>query len=67
MGESISGNVTSAESPADICNKVVPGGQKRNHLTPILLHDLCDWILCLIILLSEEVCGSWGFPFCMAN
>jgi hypothetical protein len=42
MGESIIGNVPSVDNPADICTKVVPGGQKRNHLIRLLLHDLCD-------------------------
>jgi hypothetical protein len=32
MGESIIGHVPSVENPADICTKVVPGGQKRKHL-----------------------------------
>jgi hypothetical protein len=53
MGESIIVHVPSVDNPADICTKVVPGGQKRNHLIRPLLHDLCDWIVCLIILLSE--------------
>jgi hypothetical protein len=42
MGESIIGHVPSVDNPADICTKVVPGGQKRNHLINLLLHDLCD-------------------------
>jgi hypothetical protein len=42
MGESIIGHVPSVDNPADICTKVVPGGQKRNHLILLLLHDLCD-------------------------
>jgi hypothetical protein len=42
MGESIIGHVHSVDNPADICTKVVPGGQKRNHLIRILLRDLCD-------------------------
>jgi hypothetical protein len=42
MGESIIGHVPSIDNPADICTKVVPGGQKRNHLIRLLLHDLCD-------------------------
>jgi hypothetical protein len=42
MGESIIGHVPSTDNPADICAKVVPGGQKRNHLICLLLHDLCD-------------------------
>jgi hypothetical protein len=32
MGESIIGRVTSVKNPADICNKAVPGGNKRDHL-----------------------------------
>jgi hypothetical protein len=42
MGESIIGHVPSIDNPADICTKVVPGGQKRNHMILLLLHDLCD-------------------------
>jgi hypothetical protein len=42
MGESIIINVPSVDNPDDICTKVVPGGQKRNHLIRLLLHDLCD-------------------------
>jgi hypothetical protein len=42
MGESIIGNVPSVDNPADICTRVVPGGQKQNHLIRILLHDFCD-------------------------
>jgi hypothetical protein len=42
MGESTIGYVPSVENPADICAKVVPGGQKRNYLIRLLLHDLCD-------------------------
>jgi hypothetical protein len=67
MGESIIGHVPSVDNPADICTKVVPCGQKRNHLIHLLLHDLCDLIVFLIILLSEEVYDSWRFPCCMGN
>jgi hypothetical protein len=42
MRESVIGHVPSVENPARICTKVVPGGQKRNHLIRLLLHDLCD-------------------------
>jgi hypothetical protein len=41
-GESIIGHVPSVENPSEICNEVVSGGQKRNHLIRLLLHDLCD-------------------------
>jgi hypothetical protein len=40
--EYITGYVPSVDNPADIFTKVVPGGQKRNHLIHLLLHDLCD-------------------------
>jgi hypothetical protein len=42
MGKAIIGHVPSVDNPADICTKVVPGGQNRNHLIRLLLHDLCD-------------------------
>jgi hypothetical protein len=42
MGESIIGHVPSVDNPADICTRVVTGGQKRNHLIRLLLNDLCD-------------------------
>jgi hypothetical protein len=42
MGASIIGHVPSVENPADICTKVVPGGQKQNHLIRLLLRDLCE-------------------------
>jgi hypothetical protein len=42
VGESIIYHVPYVDSPADICTTVVPGGQKRNHLIRVLLHDLCD-------------------------
>jgi hypothetical protein len=42
MGESIIGHVPSVDNTADICTKVEPGGQKRNHLIRLLLHGLCD-------------------------
>jgi hypothetical protein len=42
MGDSIIGHVPSVDNPADICTKVAAGGQRRNHLIHLLLHDLCD-------------------------
>jgi hypothetical protein len=42
MGESSIGHVPSLDNPVDIFTKVVPGGQHRNHLIRLLLHDLCD-------------------------
>jgi hypothetical protein len=42
MGESIIGHIPSVNKPADICTKAVPGGQKRDHLIVLLLHDIVD-------------------------
>jgi 3-keto-L-gulonate-6-phosphate decarboxylase len=42
MGESIIGNVSSVDNPADICTKSVSGGHKQNHLIRLLLHDFND-------------------------
>jgi hypothetical protein len=67
MGESIIGHLPSVDNHAEIWTEVVPGGKNRNHLIFFLLHDLCDLIVCLIILLSEAVCGSCRFPFYMGN
>jgi hypothetical protein len=42
MGESIIGHIPSVNNPTDICTKAVPGGQKRDHLIGLLLHDIVD-------------------------
>jgi hypothetical protein len=42
MGESIIGHKPSVKNPANICTKAVPGGQKRDHLIGLLLHDIVD-------------------------
>jgi hypothetical protein len=42
MGESIIGHVPSFDNPADICTKVLPGGQKWNHFIRLILHDFGD-------------------------
>jgi hypothetical protein len=67
MGESIIGHVPSVDNPADIFTKVVTGGQKRNHLIRLLLHDLCDLTFCLIITLSGSFAGLRGFPVAWAT
>jgi hypothetical protein len=46
MGESIIGHVHYVDNTADMCTKVMAGGQKQNHLICLLLHDLCD-LFCL--------------------
>ena len=40
--ESMTGHVPSVEYPADICAKVVPGGEKRKHLIGKVLHGLYE-------------------------
>ena len=42
MGESRVGHIRSEDNPADLATKFVPGGQKRDHLVGMLLHDICD-------------------------
>jgi hypothetical protein len=42
MGESIIGHIPSVNNPPEICTKAVPGGQKRDHLIGLLLHDIVD-------------------------
>jgi hypothetical protein len=42
MGESIIGHVLSIDNPTAICTKAMPGGQKRDHLIGLLLHDIVD-------------------------
>ena len=42
MGESLTGHVLTAENPADLATKLIPGGQKREHLVSKLLYDIFD-------------------------
>jgi hypothetical protein len=42
MGESIIGHIPSVKKSAEICTTAVPGGQKRDHLIGLLLHDIVD-------------------------
>jgi hypothetical protein len=61
MGESIIGHVPSVNNPAGICQVA------RSVIT--LSYCCCMTLLIehLIILLAEEVCGSWRFPGCMGS
>ena len=38
MGESKTGHVSSVNNPADLCTKVLPGGEKRNRAIDMVLH-----------------------------
>ena len=42
MGESLVTHIPTVENPADLCTKVMPGGQKRDHLIGKVLWDLVE-------------------------
>ncbi len=42
MGECLTGYVSTHDSPADTCSKLIPGGQKRNHLVGLIWYDFAD-------------------------
>ncbi|KAI2498678.1 hypothetical protein MHU86_15800 [Fragilaria crotonensis] len=39
MGECLTGHVSTHDNPADICTKIIPGGQKQDHLVGLILYD----------------------------
>jgi hypothetical protein len=39
MGESLVTHVRSEDNPADICTKIIPGGQKRDKLTGMIMYN----------------------------
>ena len=43
MGESLTAHVSTHHNPADICTKVLPGGQKRDFITSLVLYNLTDF------------------------
>ncbi len=42
MGECLTGHVSTQDNPADLCTKLIPGGQKRDHLVGLILYDIVD-------------------------
>ena len=42
MGECLMGHVSTHDNPADICTKIMPGGQKRDHLIGLIVYNLTD-------------------------
>ena len=42
MNEMLTAHIRSVDNPADIGTKIIPGGEKRNHLVRKLLYDLAD-------------------------
>ena len=43
MGECLTGHIPTNENPADLATKVLPGGQKRNHLISLILYNLAHY------------------------
>ena len=43
MREMVTGHIRSELNPADLATKVIPGGQKRNFLLSLVLHDIADY------------------------
>jgi hypothetical protein len=44
MNKCLAGHVSTHDNLADLCTKIVPGGQKQNHLVSLVLHDIADQI-----------------------
>ena len=42
MHEMLTGHVPSGDNPSDLATKIIGGGQKRDHLTGLIMHDICD-------------------------
>jgi hypothetical protein len=42
MGECLTGHISTHNNPANICTKIIPGGQKRDHLVGLLLYNISD-------------------------
>ena len=42
MGECLPGHISTHDNPADLCTKIIPGGQKGNHLVGKVIYDLVD-------------------------
>ena len=42
MGESLTGHIPTAENCVDLATKIIPGGQKRDHLVGKLLFNIVD-------------------------
>jgi hypothetical protein len=39
MGESLTAHVRSEDNPADLCTKIIPGGQKRSRLVSMIMYN----------------------------
>ena len=42
MGECLTTHISTTMNPADVATKVLPGGQKRDHLLGLIIYDLTD-------------------------
>ena len=43
IGESLTAHIPTANNPADLATKLIPGGRKRDHLVSMLLHNIVDY------------------------
>ena len=43
MGECMTAHISTHNNPANICMKIIPGGQKRDHLVSLILYDIVDY------------------------
>ena len=43
MGELLTGYIPTEENCADLATKIIPGGQKRDHLVGKLFFEIVDW------------------------
>jgi hypothetical protein len=43
MGECLTTHVPTLDNVADLATKILPGGQKRDHLVGMVLHDITDY------------------------
>ena len=42
MGECLTVHISTNDNPADLCSKVIYGGQKKDHLVGLMLYDIAD-------------------------
>jgi len=42
MGELLVGHISAHMNPSDLATKLMPGGQKRDHLVSVILCDVAD-------------------------
>ena len=43
MGESLTAHIPTADNPADLATKLIPGGRKWDHLVSMMLHNIVNY------------------------